>query len=110
MPQTPRGKYAVVFVTVSSRREAEKVSRLVVGKKLAACVNIVPGVRSLYRWKGRIETSPEILLIMKTESSRMKRLIAAVRSAHSYSVPEIIALPVLSGHKDYLDWVSESLR
>lgn len=102
--------YAVVFVTVSSAREADKLSRALVKEKLAACVNAVPGLRSTYRWKGKVETASERLLIMKTRTSKVPRLIQRVRALHSYSVPEVLALPVRAGNKEYLRWIDQSVE
>lgn len=97
-----------MLITASGRPEAEKISRVLVGERLAACVNTVPGVRSRYRWKGKIETASEVLLIAKTRRSRMARLIRRVREVHSYAVPEVISLTVAEGNPDYLSWVRES--
>ncbi len=102
--------YAVVFVTVSSAREADKLSRALVKEKLAACVNAVPGLRSTYRWKGKVETASERLLIIKTRTSKVPRLIQRVRALHSYSVPEVLALPVRAGNKEYLRWIDQSVE
>ena len=104
-----RGIHVVVLITASSRNEAEGIARLLVEKMLAACVNIVEGVTSIYRWKGSIEKSSEVLLIVKTTLEKVPALIDAVRSVHSYEVPEIIALPIIAGFEKYLDWVSEEV-
>lgn len=99
--------FVVILITASSQKEAEKISKLLVSKKLAACVNIVPKISSRYHWKGKIETAFELLLIVKTKKSVLSRLIREVKSAHSYTVPEVVALPILSGNPDYLSWIEE---
>jgi periplasmic divalent cation tolerance protein len=103
-------RYAVVLITAPSARSAARLSRALVEERLAACVSEVPGVRSRYRWKGRVETSTERLLIAKTDRRRLRALTARVRRLHPYSVPEIIALPIVGGHAGYLRWVGESLK
>jgi periplasmic divalent cation tolerance protein len=104
MKESPRS-VVLVLVTTSSRREAVKIAQAVVRKKLAACGNVVPLVTSIFRWKGKIEKSREALLIMKTSGRRYAALEKAVRSMHSYEVPEIIALAVKQGLHPYLEWV-----
>lgn len=103
-------KYVVVFITVSSAKEAEKITKHIIGEKLAACVNIIPEVSSTYWWKNKIENSTESLLIIKTRKTCFKKLIKEVKKIHSYTVPEIIALPIIDGNKDYLKWISDSLK
>ena len=101
----------VVLVTCGSRGEAQKIARALVEKRLAACVNI-PGARvhSIFRWKGRVESAREWLLIIKSTRGRMKALRAEVERLHSYDVPEVIALPVAGGAPRYLAWVAEAVR
>jgi len=95
----------LVLVTTSSRSEAMRIARAVVGKKLAACGNVIPSVTSIFCWKGKIEKSREALLIMKTSERRYGALEELIRSMHSYDVPEIIALTVHQGLHPYLEWV-----
>jgi len=85
------------------------VARALLDRHLVACVNIVPGVRSLYRWEGKIEDDGESLLVLKTTRDNVERVIAAVREAHSYDVPEVLSLPVEDGNADYLEWVRDCL-
>jgi periplasmic divalent cation tolerance protein len=100
----------VVLVTCSSASEAKKIARAVVSAKLAACVNILPGtVVSIYRWKGKVETARERLLLMKTSRKRLTKLREMVERLHSYEVPEFIALPVEAGSVKYLSWIDESV-
>jgi periplasmic divalent cation tolerance protein len=101
----------VILVTCGSAREAKRIARALVGQRLAACANIfrVP-IESVYRWKGKIESAREFLLIVKTSRKRFPALQKEVRRLHSYDVPEIIALPIASGARNYLAWISESVR
>ena len=102
--------YVVVLVTAGSTNEAEAIGRSLVEARLAACVNISPGVRSLFRWQGAIERQEESLLLVKSRSDLVPSLIEAVKRLHSYTVPEVIALPILAGSPDYLAWIDESVR
>lgn len=103
--------YVVVLVTCGSRREARKVARGVVERGLAACVNFLESpVRSVYRWKGKIEEGQEFLLVMKSSRARLAALEAEVQRLHSYDVPEFIALPIVAGSKKYLAWLGECVE
>ena len=102
--------YCVVLVTVPKGKEAQKLTKLVLAHKLCACVNVIKGVESFFWWQQKVTRATETLLVMKTKRSLLPRLIKAVRSAHSYSVPEIIALPIVAGSKDYLKWIASSCR
>lgn len=100
-----------VLVTTGSVREANRIARAIVSRRLAACVNILKTpVRSIYRWKGKVEAANEFLVVIKTSRRRFPELQDTIRSLHSYDVPEIIALPVAEGSRPYLDWISDSLR
>ena len=101
-------EFIVVLVTSPSEEEAERLASGLVEEKLAACVNIVP-ISSLFRWEGKLSKENESLLIIKTRYSLFHNLEKRVKELHSYQVPEIIALPVVAGSKDYLDWVAENL-
>lgn len=101
--------YLVVFVT-AEERDGEKIAKVLLNKKLAACVNIVPKINSFFWWEGKIDNSEEVLLIIKTTKDRIESLMETVKREHSYSVPEIIALPILVGNNDYLMWMKESLE
>lgn len=100
----------VVLITAPNMGEAEKIARLLLEKKLAACCNLVSGVRSLYQWDGKIGDDAEVLLIVKTKKTAFERLKAAVVSIHSYKVPEVIALPVTAGHQAFLEWIDASVH
>jgi periplasmic divalent cation tolerance protein len=97
----------VCFVTVSSEEEGLKIARTLVARKLAACVNLVPGVRSVYRWKGEVKDDKELLLVVKTREHHLAHLVQAVKELHSYTVPETIALPIVGGSEAYLKWLRE---
>jgi periplasmic divalent cation tolerance protein len=100
----------LVLVTCASAVEARRIARAVVGARLAACVNILPGaVTSIYRWKGKVESAHERLLFIKTSRNRLAKLQAAVERLHSYDVPEFIALPIVAGSRGYLAWIDECL-
>ena len=95
----------VVLVTVGSEDEATKISRILVERELAACVNMISGVRSIFQWDGKITEEQEFLLLIKTVDQAFDQLALAVKTNHSYSVPEVIALPILHGTGDYLAWI-----
>lgn len=97
----------VIFITASSEDEAAKIASSLVQEHLVACVNIVPNVRSLFFWQGGTQDERESLLICKGRLSHMDRIIRRVKSLHSYTVPEIIALPIIAGSSEYLEWVKE---
>jgi len=99
----------VVFSTASSAEEAEKISHGLVNDHLAACVNVVPGIRSFYRWQGKIEDSQEFLLVIKSSRERFDALRESLEKLHSYEVPEVIAMPVVDGAKNYLNWMDGEL-
>jgi periplasmic divalent cation tolerance protein len=104
------GRYRVVLVTCGSVGEARKIGRGVVERKLAACANILPGVESIYRWKGKVERAREVLLVIKTAAARLRGLKREVRRLHSYELPELIALPIVSGSANYLKWIRENTQ
>jgi len=100
----------VVLVTCRSAKEAERIARSLVAARLAACGNILRNpVRSIYRWKEKIESAREVLLLIKTSRRRFREVQAAIKRLHSYEVPEIIALPIAAGSRSYLSWLSESI-
>ena len=100
----------VVLSTCASPEEAEKVARTLVEKRLAACVNILPAVRSIYRWKGAIEDEKETLLLIKSSRALFGELRAEIEKLHSYEVPEAIAIPIVDGLERYLEWMADALR
>ncbi len=104
------GRYRIVLVTCASVGEARRIGRSVVEKKLAACTNILVGVESIYRWKGKVERAREVLLVMKTTAARLRELEREVKRVHGYEVPEFIALPIVAGSQEYLEWVGKSVQ
>jgi len=99
----------VVLVTGSNARECARIARSLLDKRLIACANLLPQVRSLYCWKGKIADEKECLMLLKTSRELLPTLQAEVEKRHSYSVPEIIALPILNGSANYLDWIAENV-
>lgn len=99
----------IVLSTCGSVEEAERVARALVEKRLAACVNIIPGVRSVYRWKDAIENEPEVLLVIKTSRPLVDDLKLEIERLHSYEVPEVIAIAVVDGSESYLQWLTHEL-
>lgn len=100
--------YLIVFVTASSKEEAQKIAQGLLREKLAACVNIVENVDSHFWWQGKLDRAKEVFLIIKTRKSLFHKLAKKVKYLHSYEVPEIIALPIIAGNKQYLDWIDDS--
>ena len=99
----------VILSTCASEEEAERIALLLVDRGLAACVNVIPQVKSFYRWKGAVESSGEILLLIKTSRRHFENLREALERAHSYEAPEVIALPIIDGSPGYLSWLDSSL-
>jgi len=100
----------VVLITTGSEEEALKIAEVLVNRRKAACVNIVPRVDSLFRWKGKIDSARESLLLVKTKASLLSEIISLVKEIHSYEVPEIIALPIIGGSEDYLRWLDSACQ
>jgi periplasmic divalent cation tolerance protein len=102
-------EFIVVYVTAGSSTEASRLARALVEERLAACVNQIGPVQSIYRWEGKLEQSEEQLLIIKTKRELFTALERRVRELHSYSVPEIVALPIIDGSPEYLRWLGEQV-
>jgi periplasmic divalent cation tolerance protein len=102
-------EFILVTVTVPEA-EAEALARTLVEERLVACVNLVPGLRSIFRWKGKVEDEPEVLCLMKTRSSLFEAVRDRVEALHSYEVAETIAVSILAGNAAYLDWIGDSTR
>ena len=101
--------YILVHVTVKDLEEGRKIAKSVVKRRLAACVNIVPEIESYFWWKDKMDTAKEAMLMIKTKEALLPELIKAIKKNHSYSIPEIIALPIASGSRDYLEWLDSEL-
>lgn len=101
-------KHAVLLITTATPEEAHKIANGLLEKKKAACVNIVDNIHSHFWWQGKIDSARENLLIVKTRASLIPEVVRLVKELHSYSVPEVIALPVIGGNPDYLKWIDES--
>lgn len=109
MPTRPsRTGTIVVLVTCPSREVGERIGHTLIEERLAACVNLIPDLTSIYRWEGRIHRDAEVLLLIKTRRRKLPGLMRRVKSLHPYSIPEIIALPLAGGSLPYLSWVQES--
>jgi periplasmic divalent cation tolerance protein len=100
----------VILVTCGSEEEAQKIANTLVEDHLAACVNLVFPIRSIYRWEGKIWDEKECLLVIKTQKQRFGEVEKKVKSLHSYSVPEIISLPIIEGSSFYLNWIKENTK
>ncbi|HUT97792.1 MAG TPA: divalent-cation tolerance protein CutA [bacterium] len=96
-----------IYITCADAAQAEKIARALVEERLAACANILPGVRSIYRWKGNIEEAEEVALIAKTRAGLVDALTERVKALHSYEVPCIVALPITGGNREFLAWIEE---
>jgi periplasmic divalent cation tolerance protein len=100
----------VILNTCSTEEEAARIARALIADGLAACVNVLPGARSFYRWKGEVEDAAEWLLIIKSSRRLFEAVRTAIEKTHSYEVPEIVALPIIESAPNYLNWMRESLR
>ncbi len=100
----------LIYITAGNVDEARKIGRELVSSRLAACVNIIEGVNSLYWWEGEIQDDREVTIIAKTKESLVPELIEKVKSIHSYDCPCIVSLPILSGNPPFLDWIEEETR
>ena len=100
-------EFIIVLITAQKEEEAAEIAKDIVAKKLAACVNIVRGVRSIYRWRGKTEDEEEVLLVVKSRLTLFPDLMQRVKELHRYTVPEIIALPIMEGAEEYLGWLKE---
>ncbi len=102
-------EYAVVFITVPDEEEAARIASTIVEERLAGCVNIVKGIRSIYSWEGKVVDEHEVLMIVKTKRVLFTELEKRVKGLHSYSVPEIISLPIIEGSEGYMEWLKHEL-
>jgi periplasmic divalent cation tolerance protein len=100
----------IILTTCGDRAEAERIGRSLVESRLSACINILPGIQSIYWWQGKIESSLEVLLLIKTRSEQVEAVEKAVSSLHSYATPEFLVVAVTGGSSVYLEWLQESLK
>ena len=105
---TPR--FCIIFVTCQSRKEADSIASSLLNKRLIACANIISGVDSKFWWNGKIDTANEFLVILKARRGSFKKIEKEVKRLHSYEVPEIIAIPIVAGSREYLGWIGDSIR
>jgi len=103
-------EHVVALSTAPSMEKAEELARVLVGERLAACVNLLPGVRSIYTWKGELCDEAEVLCVIKTRRDRVDALRSRLPALHPYEVPELIVLEIASGHTPYLEWIDASVR
>ena len=96
---------AIVYTTINDIKDARKIAHTLVEEQLVACVNIIPSVESVYSWEGKIQNDEEIVIIAKTVDDNVKKTIERIKKLHSYELPDIIVLPIIGGHKEYLDYI-----
>ena len=100
----------VVLTALGAQRDAEKIASALVEERLAACVNVVPGVVSIYRWKGNVEQEAELILVIKTLSQQVDALKKRLLELHPYDLPEVVVIPIVGGHGAYLEWIAQQVR
>jgi periplasmic divalent cation tolerance protein len=106
----PTGKHAVVLVTAPDLKTARKLARAALEARLIACANLIPKIESHYWWQGKIESGAEVLMVLKTSTTRLPALEKLIVAQHPYDTPEFLVLPISRGNKRYLDWVAESVK
>ncbi|MBP9855191.1 MAG: divalent-cation tolerance protein CutA [Candidatus Omnitrophica bacterium] len=102
--------YIVIFITCKNKKEAENIADQLLKDKLIACANIISDIQSMYWWEGRVNSDQEVMMVIKTRKTLFSKIVKAVKAIHSYKVPEIIAMPIISGNKDYLNWIDDSTK
>ena len=100
----------VVLITTGTEEEADKIANVLLSQRKAACVNTVPRVNSLFWWQDKLDSAQESLLIIKTKASLLDEIVRLVKEIHSYDMPEIIALPIVGGNQDYLEWMDREVK
>ena len=98
---------AVIYSTIGDMKDARRIANILVEEQLVACVNIIPTIESVYRWKGKIDNDEEVVLIAKTTDKNVKKTIQRIKSLHTYELPDIIVLPIIGGLKNYLDYITD---
>jgi periplasmic divalent cation tolerance protein len=102
--------YVVLLITTATVEEAQRISKVLLEQRKIACVNIVPRVNSLFWWQDKLDSAEESLLIVKTKASLLNEIVPLVKEIHSYDIPELIALPIIGGNQDYLEWILKEVR
>lgn len=102
--------YALIYCTCADEAKASAIGRTLVEERLVACVNVVPASASTYRWQGKLETATEAILLAKTRAALAEQVLARIKALHEYQVPCVLALPILAGHAEYLDWVAAETK
>lgn len=102
--------FQIVLSTCADREQAERIAHRLVEQQVAACVNILPGVQSIYRWQGKVENAAEVLMLVKTSADLVPEVESTIANLHSYDVPEFLVLPIFGGSHAYLAWLRDSLR
>jgi len=102
--------YIVLFITTSDSEEAHTIAKVLLSQRKVACVNIVSEVNSIFWWQDKLDSAQESLLIIKTKALQLNQIVALVKEIHSYEVPEIIALPIINGNQDYLEWIDKEVK
>jgi len=100
----------VLFITTANAEEAQRIASVLLKERKAACVNIVPGISSFFWWQGKLDSAEESLLIVKTKASVLDEVVNLVKEHHRYSIPEVIALPIIGGNQDYLEWLGREVK
>lgn len=100
----------MIYITTNSSEEAEIIGRNLVSRRLAACVNIIENMKSIYHWEGKIETSQEVIIVAKTKKALVNELIENVKTLHSYKCPCIVAIPIIDGNADYIQWIRNETK
>jgi periplasmic divalent cation tolerance protein len=103
-------EHVVIFINANTDKEAQDVAKALLNNKLAACVNIVPKISSLFWWNNKLDSAKERLLIVKSKTFLLHEIVRLVKDVHSYEIPEIIALPIVGGNPDYLNWISKEVK
>jgi periplasmic divalent cation tolerance protein len=103
-------KYIMIYITTKDREEARDIGESLVKEKLAACINVIPSMESIYWWKGNVEKARESVLIAKTKKDLVENVIKRVKELHSYDVPCVDVIPISEGNRDYFEWMEESLK
>ena len=102
--------YIVLFITTATAEEAQQISKALLNQRKVACINIMPKVSSHFWWQGKLDSAQESLMVVKTKASELNEIVRLVKELHSYEIPEIIALPIVGGNQDYLEWIDKEVQ